>query len=133
MVSAVPWLSCKKPDGLAPILQNVDAFFQITREDAVFVNKRHLMMVFIKTEACSETVNFNALTGMQESVRLRRDDDRFAVNGRIGGSKHDGKTSGDCKSIKTHFEIVRLILTAARGNQISPQGESVSIEMKFNS
>ena len=47
MVSAVPWLSCKKPDGLAPILQNVDAFFQITREDAVFVNKRRLMMVFI--------------------------------------------------------------------------------------
>lgn len=63
MVSAVPWLSCKKPDGLAPILQNVDAFFQITREDAVFVNKQHLMMVFIKTEACSEIVNFNALTG----------------------------------------------------------------------
>ena len=47
MVSAVSWLSCKKPDGLAPILQNGDAVFQITREDAVFVNKRRLMMVFI--------------------------------------------------------------------------------------
>lgn len=67
MVSAVPWLSCKKPDGLAPILQNVDAFFQITREDAVFVNKQHLMMVFIKTEACSEIVNFNVLTGSKDA------------------------------------------------------------------
>lgn len=65
-------------------------------------------------------------------MRLRRDDDRFAVNGRIGRSRHDGKTSGDCKSIKTHFEIVQLILTAARGDQISPQGESVSIEMNLN-
>lgn len=102
------------------------------------------MVVFIKTDAYGEAVNFNTLTGgshdqivgIREVLHcFRRNDDLFAVSGGpglflseaaaikrdggIGRSRHDGKSNGEGKSIKTHFEIVRKILTVTRGGQIS--------------